>query len=213
MHNSLCSTIELKLWQETFAEDICNLLTMIKKAPHPAMMANFYKKLTKTSSSAICSLPSWHEPDIMLFLIQAFRDKPDKDLAGQMLVSGLAVPMDWHTEEQDEVKGKPNWLTALLSFTNMLTQAGTLFSCGSVFHIFWIPDISEFNLQAHSPPSSSSTLPPLLSSPVLNILLAVPHSAGGFIDCLSNNNKLTVDDEQNPDYIIFAIPFVYLNFY
>ncbi|PBK84263.1 hypothetical protein ARMGADRAFT_610124 [Armillaria gallica] len=109
MHNSLCSTIKLELWQEAFTEDIRNLLTMVKKALCPAMMANFYEKLTKTSSSVICPLPSWHEPDIMPFLVRAFGNKPDKDLAGQVL---------------DEVKGKPNWLTDLLSLANMLTQAG-----------------------------------------------------------------------------------------
>ncbi|KAK0241015.1 hypothetical protein EDD85DRAFT_948110 [Armillaria nabsnona] len=226
MHNSLCSTIELELWQEAFAEDIRNLLTMVKKAPRPAMMANFYEKLTKTSSS---------------------------DLAGQVLVSGLAVPMDRHTEEQDEVKGMPNWLTALLSLANMLTQAGcskTQYATpisislnairrGDLVQPWicfsYLPDSRRLGIQSpglrkvlkyESPPSSSSsTSPPLVSSPVLNIPLAVPRSvcsvvervgfdglgpvtiwhvprrAGGFIDRLSDDDELAVDDERNPDYI------------
>ena len=36
-------------WQEALqsAEDIHNLLNMAKKAPRPAMMANYYEKLTR----------------------------------------------------------------------------------------------------------------------------------------------------------------------
>ncbi len=47
-------------------------------------------------------------------------------LAGQVLVSALAVPVGLQTEQQDELKGKSARLTALLGLTRMPTRAGLL---------------------------------------------------------------------------------------
>ncbi|PBK67132.1 hypothetical protein ARMSODRAFT_989085 [Armillaria solidipes] len=114
--DTLQHRLDLELWQEAFAEDIRNLLTMVKKVLRPAMMSNYYKKLTK--NLFVSGMP---------FLVREIGDNPDNELAGQVLVNGLAVPMGRHTEEQDEVKGKFNRPTALLSHANMMpTRVGLL---------------------------------------------------------------------------------------
>ncbi|KAF8151510.1 hypothetical protein B0H34DRAFT_727963 [Crassisporium funariophilum] len=127
----LNTSVELELWQEAFrsVEDVHNLLTMAKKAPRPAMMANYYEKLTKIflmSGNALYHAAAWSRYYAIVTSIGGKSEEEMGRLAAQVLVSALAVPVGLHTEEPDELKGKNARLTALLGLTRMPTRSGLL---------------------------------------------------------------------------------------
>ncbi|KAG6837565.1 hypothetical protein H0H93_006979 [Arthromyces matolae] len=128
----LNTSVELELWQEAFrsVEDVHNLLTMAKKAPRPAMMANYYEKLTKIflmSGNALYHAAAWGKYYAVVTSIGGKSDEELGKLAGQVLVSALAVPVGLNVaEEGDELKGKNARLTALLNLTKVPTRAGLL---------------------------------------------------------------------------------------
>ncbi|KAF4622265.1 hypothetical protein D9613_009488 [Agrocybe pediades] len=127
----LNTSVELELWQEAFrsVEDVHNLLTMAKKAPRPAMMANYYEKLTKIflmSGNALYHAAAWNRYYAIVTSIGGKSDEEMGRLAAQVLVSALAVPVGLQTEEPDELKGKNARLTALLGLTRMPTRSGLL---------------------------------------------------------------------------------------
>lgn len=116
-------------------EDVHNLLTLAKKAPRPAMMANYYEKLTKIflmSGNALYHAAAWGRYYAIVTNIGGKSEEEMSRLAGQVLVSTLAVPVGLHTEEQDERKGKNARLTALLGLTRMPTRPGLLKDAVSV---------------------------------------------------------------------------------
>lgn len=93
------------------------------------MMANYYEKLTKIflmSGNALYHAAAWGRYYAIVTSIGGKSDEELSRLAGQVLVSALAVPVGLHTEEQDELKGKNGRLTALLGLTKMPTRAGLL---------------------------------------------------------------------------------------
>ncbi|KAH9475063.1 Eukaryotic translation initiation factor 3 subunit A [Psilocybe cubensis] len=127
----LNTSVELELWQEAFrsVEDVHNLLTMAKKAPRPAMMANYYEKLTKIflmSGNALYHAAAWSRYYAVVSSIGGVSNEEMGRLAAQVLVSALAVPVGLHTEEPDELKGKNARLTALLGLSRMPTRSGLL---------------------------------------------------------------------------------------
>ena len=128
----LNTSVELELWQEAFrsVEDIHNLLTMAKKSPRPTMMANYYEKLTRiflTSGNALFHAAAWGKYYSVVRSIGGKTDEEMSRLAGQVLISALAVPVGQETEEGvDEVKGKAARLTALLGLTRSPTRTGLL---------------------------------------------------------------------------------------
>ncbi|KAI0740155.1 hypothetical protein C8Q76DRAFT_607850 [Earliella scabrosa] len=128
----LNTSVELELWQEAFrsVEDVHNLLTMAKKAPRPAMMANYYEKLTKIflmSGNALFHAAAWGRYYAVVTAIGGKSEEEMCRLAGQVLVSALAVPVGIHTEEGvEETKGKNARLSALLGLTRMPTRSGLL---------------------------------------------------------------------------------------
>lgn len=127
----LNTSVELELWQEAFrsVEDVHNLLTMAKKAPRPAMMANYYEKLTKIflmSGNALYHAAAWGR---YYSIVTSMGGKSEEDfarLAGQVLVSTLAVPVGLQSEEMDEPKGKNARLAALLGLSKVPTRASLL---------------------------------------------------------------------------------------
>ena len=127
----LNTSVELELWQEAFrsVEDVHNLLNMAKKAPRPTMMANYYEKLTKIflmSGNALYHAAAWSRYYAIVLSIGGKSEEELGRLAGQVLVSALAVPVGLHTEEPDELKGKNARLTALLGLTRMPSRSGLL---------------------------------------------------------------------------------------
>ncbi|KAF9005007.1 hypothetical protein BDQ17DRAFT_1353614 [Cyathus striatus] len=127
----LNTSVDLELWQEAYrsVEDVHNLLTMAKKAPRPAMMANYYEKLTKIflmSGNALFHAAAWGKYYGIVTGIGGKSEEAMKRLAGQVLVSTLAVPVGLHTDEPEELKGKNARLSALLGLSRMPTRSGLL---------------------------------------------------------------------------------------
>lgn len=134
----LNTSVELELWQEAFrsVEDVHNLLTMAKKAPRPAMMANYYEKLTKIflmSGNALYHAAAWSR---YYTIVTTTGGKPEEELrrlAGQVLVSALAVPVgSKNADSAEDGKGKNSRLTALLGLSKTPTRAGLLKDAVSV---------------------------------------------------------------------------------
>jgi translation initiation factor 3 subunit A len=126
----LNTSVELELWQEAFrsVEDVHNLLTMAKKAPRPAMMANYYEKLTKiflTSGNALYHAAAWGRYYSVITNIGGKSQEDMSRLAGQVLVSALAVPVGLAVEGE-EGKGKNVRLTSLLGLSKTPTRASLL---------------------------------------------------------------------------------------
>lgn len=94
------------------------------------MMANYYEKLTKIflmSGNALYHAAAWGRYYSIVTNIGGKSDEELGRLAGQVLVSALAVPVGQHAEEHaEEGKGKNARLTALLGLSKMPTRAGLL---------------------------------------------------------------------------------------
>lgn len=116
----LNASVELELWQEAFrsVEDIHNLLTLAKKAPRPAMMANYYEQLTRiflTSGNALYHAAAWSK---YFGIVRAMGGKSDDELAqlaGLVLISALAIPVV--DGEEEEARGKGTRLASLVGFS------------------------------------------------------------------------------------------------
>lgn len=127
----LSASVELELWQEAFrsVEDVHNLLTMAKKAPRPAMMANYYEKLTKIflmSGNALYHAAAWGKYHTVVTAMGGRSEEEMGRLAGQVLVSTLAVPVGLTSAEGEEGKSKGSRLMALLGLAKAPTRASLL---------------------------------------------------------------------------------------
>jgi translation initiation factor 3 subunit A len=122
------------LWQEAFrsVEDVHNLLTMAKKSPKPAMMAGYYEKLTKIflmSGNALYHAAAWGRYYSIVTAAGGRSEEEMRRLAGQVLISALAVPVGQQTDEgvtMEDGKGKSSRLTSLLGLSRVPTRAGLL---------------------------------------------------------------------------------------
>lgn len=130
----LSASVELELWQEAFrsVEDVHNLLTMAKKTPRPAMMANYYEKLTRIflmSGNALYHAAAWGKYQATVLSMGGKSEEELSRLAGQVLVATLAVPVGSSApaqSEADEGKARGSRLTSLLALTKPPTRAGLL---------------------------------------------------------------------------------------
>lgn len=101
---------------------------MAKKAPRPAMMANYYEKLTKIflmSGNALYHATAWSRYYAIVVSIGGKSEEELSRLAAQVLVSALAVPVGLQVEDR-ELKGRNARLTALLGLSKMPTRTGLL---------------------------------------------------------------------------------------
>lgn len=92
------------------------------------MMANYYEKLTKiflTSGNALYHAAAWGRYYAIVTSIGGRSDEEMSRLAGQVLVSALAVPVGLHGDEGDG-RSKSTRLAALLGLTKAPTRAGLL---------------------------------------------------------------------------------------
>ncbi|KXN89160.1 Eukaryotic translation initiation factor 3 subunit A [Leucoagaricus sp. SymC.cos] len=176
----LNTSVDLELWQEAFrsVEDVHNLLTMAKKAPRPSMMANYYEKLTKIflmSGNALYHATAWSRYYAIVSnnniagITSPMNAEEMSRLAGQVLISALAVPVGLQVEEQeDSLKGKNARLTALLGLTKMPTRAGLLKDALSrdVLRLSPAPIQKLYQILevTFDPLSLCSTISPLLTS-------------------------------------------------
>ncbi|KAG9004061.1 eukaryotic translation initiation factor 3 subunit A [Tulasnella sp. JGI-2019a] len=129
----LNTSVELELWQEAFrsVEDVHNLLTLAKKAPRPAMMANYYEKLAKIflmSGSTLFHAAAWGRYYAIIRAIGGKTQEELSKLAGLVLVSALAVPVGVEASDDapEEMKGRTARLTALLGLGKNPTRVGML---------------------------------------------------------------------------------------
>ncbi len=93
------------------------------------MMANYYEKLTKIflmSGNALYHAAAWSRYYAIVTSIGGKSEEEMSRLAGQVLVSALAVPVGLQGDGLDELKGKNARLTALLGLTRMPTRSGLL---------------------------------------------------------------------------------------
>lgn len=102
---------------------------MAKKAPRPAMMANYYEKLTKIflmSGNALYHAAAWGRYYAIVISTGGKSDEDLRRLAGQVLISALAVPVGAKSLDGEDGKGKNQRLTALLGLTKTPTRSGLL---------------------------------------------------------------------------------------
>jgi translation initiation factor 3 subunit A len=94
------------------------------------MMANYYEKLTKIflmSGNALYHAAAWGKFYAVITTIGGKSEEELSRLAGQVLVSALAVPVNQKAEMSvEEIKGRTGRLTSLLGLSKTPTRMGLL---------------------------------------------------------------------------------------
>ena len=101
------------------------------------MMANYYEKLTKiflTSGNSLYHAAAWGRYYAIVTSIGGRSDDEMSRLAGQVLVSALAVPVGQHGDEGDG-RSKSTRLAALLGLSKPPTRTGLLKDAVSVLSL------------------------------------------------------------------------------
>ncbi|WFD43183.1 eukaryotic translation initiation factor 3 subunit A [Malassezia psittaci] len=141
----LNSAVELELWQEAFrsVEDVHNLLTIAKKAPKPAMMANYYEKLTRifiVSDNQLFHAAAWNRY-YAIARLSPHTEADQSRMACFVLLSALAVPVIASSapgtgnlskprsdflQGDSETRQRTGRLNSLLGLSRTPTRAGLL---------------------------------------------------------------------------------------
>lgn len=145
--NQLETAVELELWQAAFSsiEDVHGLLVnpAAKKATKPAMMANYYEKLTRIfkAEGGSGQMAVFHASAWARYLQFSEKEKERKEASGQkvdsttnggtgekalgaVLLSALAVPLSQGESGVEARNGQR--LVALLNLTKMPTRQSLL---------------------------------------------------------------------------------------
>ncbi|CCG80597.1 Eukaryotic translation initiation factor 3 subunit A [Taphrina deformans PYCC 5710] len=134
----LNSAVTMELWQEAFrsVEDIHNLLTISKRPPKPAVMANYYEKLSKiflVSGNYLFHAAAFNKYATLVRTQNKNATEAELERLGSIaLLSALAIPVLKENrgrgvaQDLDDNKGKNNRLAALLNMSSAPTRASLL---------------------------------------------------------------------------------------
>lgn len=107
------------------------------------MMANYYEKLTRiflTSGNALFHAAAWSRYYVTVRTSGGKAEDELSKLAGQVLISALAVPTSVSESdgEAEDGKGRNGRLTALLGLAKLPTRAGLLQEAVSISFLIWL---------------------------------------------------------------------------
>ncbi|WFD37056.1 eukaryotic translation initiation factor 3 subunit A [Malassezia cuniculi] len=137
--------VELELWQEAYrsVEDVHNLLTIAKKAPRGAMLADYYDKLARifiVSDNHLFHAAAWNRYYALARLTENSEEEQER-MASFVLLSALAVPVIASSapgtgnvskgrtdflQIDTEARHRTGRLNALLGLSRTPTRAGLL---------------------------------------------------------------------------------------
>ncbi|XP_074640186.1 eukaryotic translation initiation factor 3 subunit A-like [Tubulanus polymorphus] len=135
----LDSAIQMELWQEAFkaVEDVHGLVSLSKKPPKPALMANYYEKLGlvfQKAGNQLFHASAWHR------LYHLFREQRKslsteelQRISMRVLCATLSVPipatrdkLDTLIDQEISTQDKQRRLATLLMLPNPPTRAGLI---------------------------------------------------------------------------------------
>ncbi|KAK9459066.1 uncharacterized protein V1516DRAFT_687529 [Lipomyces oligophaga] len=134
----LNAAVELELWQEAFrsVEDVHTLLTLSKRPAKPAMMANYYDKLSKiflvSDNFLFHAAAASMYYNIRMQGKTALSDEELTEIATTVLLSALAIPVISTSRvragmlDLDESKPKNARLSGLLNLTQAPTRVSLI---------------------------------------------------------------------------------------
>lgn len=134
----LNAAVAMELWQEAFrsVEDIHNLLTISKRPPKPAVMANYYEKLSKiflVSGNYLFHAAAFNKYATLVRTQNKNATETELERLGSIaLLSAIAIPVMREAKgrgvalDLDDNKSKNARLAALLNLSTAPTRAGLL---------------------------------------------------------------------------------------
>lgn len=135
--SQLNAAVAMELWQEAFrsVEDIHNLLTITKRPPKPAVMANYYEKLSKiflVSGNYLFHAAAFNKYATLVRTQNRNASEEELERLGSIaLLSAIAIPVTNKKgrgvmQDLDDNKSKNTRLAALLNLPSAPTRAGLL---------------------------------------------------------------------------------------